>query len=141
MVANVVISVAPTFVERMRTGSKRAELRRRMLKLDSGTIVWVYETSPINSISGYFQVSSVIRVKKESAWADYQKIISVTRSEFEAYVGDLEWVVLVLFDDFYSLSDPLHLCDLKELSKEFHPPQFYAMLKDLKLIRELSFSI
>lgn len=141
MITNSLISIAPKYVDRMRFGRKTIEIRRRMLNLAEDSVVWVYETSPVNSVTGYFKVKTVVREKREIAWAMHSGRMGVSRNEFDSYTEGLERVVLVFFDKFFTLRDPLHLEEIQEKHASFRPPQFYSRLNNDELLMSFALAI
>ena len=60
---DLVISIKPKFLNKIREGSKIWELRKslpiKLLEEDKINKVWVWETSPVSKIVGYFNVTYV----------------------------------------------------------------------------------
>ena len=72
---DILISVRPKFVERIASGEKAAELRRRAPRIQPGCRVWIYTKAPLRGVlkrygshtnhsSGYRAMSSIAILEK-----------------------------------------------------------------------------
>ncbi|TPV93181.1 MAG: hypothetical protein B7733_21690 [Myxococcales bacterium FL481] len=55
----VLLPLRPRFAQAIYRGTKRYELRRRRMRVRSGSIVWIYESAPVGKVTGSFAVKCV----------------------------------------------------------------------------------
>lgn len=91
------ISIHPTYVERIMSGEKRFEFRRAWARTPVDLLV-IYATSPIQRIVAIAEVGRIIRASKSRLWeVARERGAGISRSELFAYLeGKLEGVALEL---------------------------------------------
>jgi|ERR1700722_2426037 len=125
---NILISVEYHYVLKMLEGVKTAEVRRRQLRILSGTRVWVYSKLPRGYVELVATVDEVVSATPWRLWQLYQKRIAITSSDFKAYFQGVDIGCAVLLRDITPLQPAVELNILRRTSKNFHPPQFFKRL-------------
>lgn len=121
-----VLSIRPTYVERILDGRKTIELRRRFpIPLEPGSDVLLYSTSPVQSIVAIASLESVIELAVSWLWRTCGHAAAVTRQEFESYFEGRQRGYALRLDCVRRLAKPIHLSDLARRF-EFSPPQSYC---------------
>jgi predicted transcriptional regulator len=125
---NILISVEYDYVLKMLNGLKTAEVRRRQLRIQPGTRVWVYSKLPRGHVELVATVEKIIAASPRMLWRLYQKRIAITPSEFRTYFRGVDTGCAILLRDITPLRPALELEVLRRTSRNFQPPQFFKRL-------------
>jgi len=125
---NILISVEHDYVLKMLDGLKTAELRRRPLRIQPGTRVWIYSKLPRGQVEVAATVDDVVAASPRKIWELYHGRIAITSTEFRAYLQGVNVACAVLLRDITALQPALKLDTLRETSRNFQPPQFFKRL-------------
>lgn len=123
-----VLSIRPTYVERILAGNKTIELRRRFPSLLAPGIALIYATAPVQAIVASMQVAIVETLNLTTLWRRRGRDAAVTRAEFDAYFDGTERGCALVLRDVVRFPSPIHLTDLADRF-EFSPPQSYCYWK------------
>jgi predicted transcriptional regulator len=124
----LVLSVKPVYVQRILSGEKTVELRRRFPSLSGKCRVLLYSTSPVQAIVCSAELKEVSHHSLQSLWKHFSVAIGVTRQEFNAYFAGVDNGYALRRSKVRALVQPLHLSDLSR-DYAFHPPQSYCYWK------------
>jgi len=124
----ILISVRSEYVNKMLSGKKTVELRRRQVHVTPGTRMWIYSKAPQASILARATVDSVVIASPASIWRKYRTRLGVTYQEFRAYFGSLELGCAILLKNISKLRSEVTLAAFRRKINSFHPPQFYLKL-------------
>ena len=125
---HILISVEYDHVLKMLNGLKTAEIRRRQLRIQPGTRVWVYSKLPRGHVELVATVDEVVAASPRKLWELYQDRIAITASEFRTYLHGVDVGCAILLRDVRPLQPTLKLDTLRRISRTFHPPQFFKRL-------------
>jgi predicted transcriptional regulator len=125
---NILISVEHRYVLKMLSGTKTAEIRRRQLRVQPGTYVWIYSKLPRGHVELTAVVDKVVTASPRKLWSLYQERIGVSRAEFESYLKGVEAGCVILLRDISALQPALDLGTIRRATRDFHPPQFFKRL-------------
>ena len=125
---NILISVEHDYVLKMLGGLKTAELRRRPLRVQPGTRVWIYSKLPRGQVEVVATVDDVVAASPRKIWELYHGRIAITSTEFRAYLQGVNVACAVLLRDITALQPALRLDTLRQTSRNFQPPQFFKRL-------------
>ena len=126
---DVVLSVKPIYSEKIFDGSKTVELRRRFpVAAPSGTIAYIYATSPVKAMIGTAEIRDVLKLPIKQIWREFKSVAFIERDKFEKYFEGLEHGFALVFDDAKAFSRPLPLSELRE-KFGFEPPQSFLYAK------------
>ena len=84
MPKTILISIHPEYAEKILTGEKAFELRRR-LPLEKPERMVIYATAPISAVVGTAEVADMIDLPLSELWKHVRKSAFVTLSEFHEY--------------------------------------------------------
>jgi predicted transcriptional regulator len=139
---DILISVKRKYVTRMLAGEKTIELRRRLLRVNPGTRVWIYSTAPDCLVEALATVSRIVGASPERLWQKYRKKVGVSRAEFRTYFANRKVGYAVVLRDIRALPTAVGLADLRRGSGPFQPPQFFKRLQhDSPTLRMLIWSV
>jgi len=125
---NILISVEHEHAINMLSGIKTAELRRRPLRIQPGTRVWIYSKLPRGHIELVAVADQVVEASPYSLWKRYSSEIAISYCEFQNYCEGVEIACVILLRQIQPLRPALGLAAIRRISKEFRPPQFFKRL-------------
>jgi len=128
-VDDILISIRREYVDKILTGEKTIELRRRSLHVQRGTRVWIYSKAPdaIIQVSGV--IDDIVRASPHQLWCKYRNRTGVSYADFRSYFGDVEIGCAIFLKDIRRLKNEISLSAIRREVQSFRPPQFYAKLK------------
>ena len=99
---DILMSIRPAWVACIRSGSKRAELRRRPVPAETARI-FVYETKPAMRICGWLEELRVEVLPLEELWVRTKDCSCVARTDFDAYYAGLARGAAIFFGRFQAM--------------------------------------
>lgn len=120
----ILMSIKPTFSDRIFSGKKRFELRRTAVRLAEGDIVIVYASSPVKAIVGAFTVSDVKWGAVRQMWTHHGTEFGVSHDEYTSYFDGTDMVYAIEVGDRITI-EPLSLDVLRHRYEGFRPPQSF----------------
>jgi predicted transcriptional regulator/DNA-binding Xre family transcriptional regulator len=122
---DVLFSIRPVHAEKILTGDKTVELRRRFANaVTPGTLALIYSTSPTSALTGSAKIKAVQCTDLRTLWKNHRKGACLDRSDFEAYFAGLERGYAIILDSPRPLERPVGLMELRKRFG-FEPPQSY----------------
>ena len=119
---NLIISIKPQFVEKILSGEKKYEFRRRIYtkKVDK---IYIYQTAPDSKIVAYFKPGKIIKDTPENLWKNFKDVSGTTEEHLMDYLHDK--------DEAYAIE----ITDLKIFENPFVPegikaPQSYKYINN-----------
>jgi len=129
---DLLVSMKPKYAERVLSGNKIVEIRKRFSERWVGCKAVLYSSSPQQAIVGEATVRSVSSGAPEDVWSRFQSGLGCTSSEFSAYVGPAQVVSAVELDDVFPYKEPVSLSQISHLlglEEDLKPPQSYCDLR------------
>ena len=127
MSTTVLLSIKPEFVERIFSGDKQFEFRRRIFKNRNVKRVVIYATAPISKVVGEFEIEEIIETDVSRLWEKTKKYSGIPRKHFVSYFKGLDKGYALRIGKTTIYENPL---ELKNDLKINHPPQFFIYLDD-----------
>ena len=125
-----VLSIRPTYVERILAGEKTIELRRRFPALRSPRqLALIYCTAPIQAIVACATLFEVETLSLTHLWRRRGQQAAVSRAEFDSYFAGREHGCALVLQEVARFTRPMHLTDLARRF-DFSPPQSYCYWKN-----------
>ena len=121
----IIISIHPVFVEKILSGEKKYEYRKRFPK--GVRYMLVYSTSPIKKITALIEIDSVLCDTPQVVWRKTKEHAGVTRDFFAAYFNGRPKAYAVKFKKIQILNRPLLLSHFNRIKAV---PQSYVYLKE-----------
>ena len=124
--SQAIISLKPRYAELILSGDKTVELRNRIVRLQPGTLVWIYATRPMACIVGIAEVGAVVHAGPSEIWRRFGSDICVDRNGFESYIANRKRVSALVLASVKRLGDFVTLDRIRRSVQAFQPPRFYA---------------
>jgi predicted transcriptional regulator len=122
---DVVLSVRPLYSEKILEGKKTVELRRRFpLSAPSGTVAYIYSTSPIRAMVGRTEIESVKKLPVMEIWKKFGKRAQISKPDFDSYFEGLTDGFALAISNARAFSRPIDLAELRDRFG-FEPPQSF----------------
>jgi len=120
-----VLSIKPTYIERILEGRKTIELRRRFPRARAPACVLLYSTSPVQALVGHAVLRDVAHLSVQALWLRFSRAAGVTRTEFDRYFYGVKSGCALRLTDIQVFADPMALKELEDRFA-FSPPQSYC---------------
>lgn len=133
-VENILISLESRYAQSIYLGKKKVELRRRVLNVQAGDVVWIYEKVPVGAITGSASISAIHVASPHKLWRKFGSISGLSRSEFFKYFAGLETACALELTEAKLLPKAVSLAELRSIRNNFQPPQFFLRLQSGKPI-------
>jgi predicted transcriptional regulator len=125
---NFVVSVHPTYAQKIVDGEKTVELRRRFVEnVAPGAIVLIYSTSPIRAITALAVIERVHYLPIEKIWRSYGRAACICRADFDQYFVGAKRGYAILLGGVKRFRRAVTATDLRA-QFGFVPPQSYRYL-------------
>lgn len=124
----VLLSVRSPHVERLLSGSKTVEFRRRPWKVPDGATVLLYGSRGHRAIVGSLVVESTAVGTPSAIWSAHGARSGLTRGEYRDYFAGAAVAVAINVGGVRQLDEPLTLEELRRRSPAFHVPQSYRFM-------------
>ena len=126
---NVILSIKPQFCKLIFDGVKRYEYRKRVFKRGDIEKVYVFASSPICKVIGYFTVDGIINDTVSNVWDMTHKYGGIDRGYYDSYFCGCDIAHAVKIGEAILFSVPI---DPYVKLDNFHAPQNY-MYVDIDL--------
>jgi predicted transcriptional regulator len=125
----LLLSVRPTFAERIIEGTKTAELRRVRPAVRVGQSVLIYGSSPMMALLASAVVERVDAASPEALWGRVRNAAGVTKAEYVAYFAGAANACAIWLGDVTAFEQAIPLRRLRERWPWFRPPQSYCYVR------------
>ena len=88
----ILMSIKPEYVDKIFSGEKKYEYRKRMCKEKIDTII-VYSSSPIQKVVGELKIKQVLYDKKTIIWNTTYKRGGITKIKYDKYYENCDYAV------------------------------------------------
>ena len=123
-----IMSLKPQYVELILSGAKTAELRNRIVRMEPGTVIWIYATRPVGGIVALAELDLVVHDTPAEIWDRYGREICIDRDHFNSYINNRESVSALILSSVRKLKHSVTLDWIRRSIGNFQPPQFYSRL-------------
>jgi predicted transcriptional regulator len=134
----ILISLKPKYADHIFEGTKTVEIRKRRPKVEAGTRVWIYATTPTAALRGYANLAEIETGTPSQIWKNFGLQTGISKDEFEAYLGVSQVAHALLLTDVMEMKKALSLEGIREVVDGFQPPQFYCHLNGTRKLMRLS---
>lgn len=122
---DMVLSIRPPYSDKILSGEKTVELRRRFpVTTAHGTVVYIYSTSPTMAIIGRAEIAEVVRLPISDIWDNYGGLASIEKTEFDSYFSGVDEGYALKFANVRPFPRELKLDELRARFG-FEPPQSF----------------
>ena len=108
--SKILMSIKPEYVDKIFSGEKKYEYRKRMCKEQIDTII-VYSSSPIQKVVGELKIKQVLYDKKSIIWTKTNRYGGITKTKYDKYYENCDYAVAyeiekaILYDKQKDLKD------------------------------------
>ena len=127
---NVILSIKPVFANAILTGKKKVEFRKSIFKKDVEK-VFIYSSSPVKKITGYFTINDIIKDSPQKLWEQFKETAFINEAGFFNYFKDKETGFSICIDSINEF--PMSIDPFEKL-KNFVPPQSFRYCDDLTVL-------
>lgn len=124
----VLLSVRSPHMDRLLSGVKTVEFRRRAWKVPDGATALLYESRDRRAIVGSLTVESTTVGSRSAMWSSYGAKSCLTRQEYRTYFDGATVAVAISVGRVRQLDEPLTLDELRRRRPAFHVPQSYRFM-------------
>lgn len=104
---NMLMSIKPCYAEKILSGEKTIEFRKRKFKpVDR---IYIYETSPVKMVVGYFKYYDVLVKNPLLIWRDNWQRAGMHFKEFEKYYFNSDHAVAILIECVNIFDKPISI--------------------------------
>lgn len=121
----IIIPIKPRYAKMIYSGDKTAELRKRTMSLKTGDVVLLYETAPVQAITGGFVVSGILSGSPRCVWRAAELRACVSLATFDEYFQD-KTATAIFISFAVRLTTPVKLFEMKRLGWWKTPPQLFC---------------
>ena len=121
----ILMSIKPEYVDKIFSGEKKYEYRKRLCKEKIDTII-VYSSSPIQKVVGELKIKQVLYDKKHVIWNKTNKYGGITKIKYDNYYENCGYVVAYEIEKAVLYNKPK---DLKDYNLKA-APQSYVYIKN-----------
>ena len=117
---NLIISIKPKFVQKILSGEKKYEFRRRIYrqKVDK---IYIYQTLPEQGIVAYFTPGEIIKDTPQNLWERFSEVSGTTEDHLLSYLHDLNEAYAIEITD-------LKIYDTPFIPEDIKAPQSYKYI-------------
>lgn len=123
----MLLSVRPNYVEALLNGSKTVELRRTRMRLEPGSKILIYSSSPSRQLVAEASLSHIEENEPAALWEQIGELAGVTRAEYDAYFAGASRAFGLHLRSATPLATPVTLASLRKLLGSA-PPQSFRYL-------------
>jgi predicted transcriptional regulator/GNAT superfamily N-acetyltransferase len=127
---DLVLSIRPTFAERIIKGRKRIEIRRKFSHKWVGASALLYASSPLRQFVGEAIIGEIITSSPERIWSDWKDELGCTLDEFGSYCNGASEVSAIIFKEVKPFKDPIPQIQMEQLvQRDLKAPQSFCEVK------------
>ena len=122
--SKILMSIKPEYVDRIFSGEKKYEYRKRLCKEKIDKII-VYSSSPVKQVVGELKIKNVLYDKKDNIWDKTCMYSGIDRNKYDKYYENCDYAVA------YEIEKAVLYDEQKDL-KDYHiktAPQSYIYIK------------
>lgn len=126
----ILLSMHPTHAERVFSGVKQVEIRKKFSRRWKGRTAVVYGTQPLGSLMGEVVLSEVTSGPPMQIWERHGARVGCSYHEFAGYVGEASEVYAIELSEVRPYLSPVGIPLISYLIREdLRPPQSFLNVK------------
>ena len=106
----ILMSIKPEYVDKIFSGEKKYEYRKRMCKEKIDTII-VYSSSLIQKVVGELKIKQVLYDKKSIIWDKTNRYGGITKTKYDKYYENCDYAVAYEIEKAVLYNKPKDLKD------------------------------
>jgi predicted transcriptional regulator len=130
----LLMSIRPEYAEKLMSGEKRVEIRRKFAKKWKGHRITIYASRPECALVGEGKIEKVVAGEPDFIWEKYHSEIGCSRDDFAKYTDTAKQVYAIVFVDVQRYKEKMpisqlsHLLNVNPSDDYLRPPQSYCTL-------------
>ena len=116
---SVILSIQPEFANKIFNHVKKYEYRKAIFSPNVKK-VYVYSSSPVCKIIGYFIIDEIVQGSPSTVWRKTSKYGGITREYFDDYFDGCDKAYAIKIKSVRLFKQPI---EPKNIIKDFRPPQ------------------
>jgi predicted transcriptional regulator len=138
----VLLSIAAKYAEKVISGEKSIEIRKRFSRKWTGSKASIYACKPVGALVGEATIARVVTGSPEEIWERFSDRIGVSKTEYGAYTGTTGSVYAIELENVTAYQKRIRLDQIKEMMAEtIVPPQsYYGLVNNDKWAAAVSIS-
>lgn len=125
---NLLISIKPTFVEKIISKEKRYEFRKSIFRKKVNKI-FIYSTAPEKKIIGYFEPHKIIKDNPANLWDFFSDEAGISEKDFFKYFEMRNEGYAIKIDNLRIFDNPIDVSCLKD----FNAPQSFKYVNNFEI--------
>lgn len=127
----LLMSIKPKYLEKMKSGIKIIEIRKKFNLKWRGCRVTLYSSSPSQALYGHATIDSVIRGNPDDIWNKHELDIGCTKKEYDGYIDSANQIYAIKLKNYEPYLNPLYLEHVSFLiNADLKPPQSYLSIEN-----------
>lgn len=116
--------IKPIYSEKILTGEKTYELRKRLPTGNVGYIL-IYSTSPIAKVVAYAKVKTMHKEQVNEIWRKVSPFAGINEKDYKDYFGSSNYACAIEFEFVRRFKRPF---SVKEINPDFKVPQSFCYI-------------
>lgn len=125
LMSKVLLSIKPEYVQRILTGEKKFEFRKRLANKPVDIIV-IYATSPVMKIVGEVKVKGILEKAPSVLWEQTKKNAGITRKKYREYFAGCKKAFAYELDEVMKYTNGTNLEEIGI----YQAPQSFVYITD-----------
>lgn len=109
----VILSIRPEFVQKIFSGEKKFEIRRRIWRNSSINLVYIYCTFPVKKVVGCFNIAYICEAPILDVWKVVKNECCLNKKDFLKYFGSQEFGYAIKIKNPLEFIEPIDLISIK----------------------------
>lgn len=126
----ILISIKPIHSNKIYTGEKKFEFRKRAPKRSTSNRVIIYSSYPVSAITGEFTASNLLFLELNELWRETKKYAGISEAFFLEYFKDMKFGYAIEISDQIQYKTPI---EIQSIGIK-HPPQSFMYISTDQLI-------
>lgn len=118
--------IKPIYTERIMSGEKKYELRKRLPNNEIDYIL-IYSTTPVGKVVGYAQVKAVYKKSVHDIWDMVSPLAGISEEDYMDYFNGKENACAIELENVWKFKKPF---SVKEINENFTVPQSFCYVKE-----------
>ena len=132
----ILMAIKTKYAQMIYAGWKRYEYRKRFPINSGHSLILLYETAPVQMITGAFHTGTQERDDIDRIWADTKHVSGLHYTQYYAYWGRDKTGVKIYIDAVYPFKEPIPLSSTNAKG----PPQSYQRIKTMEIHDKVDYS-
>lgn len=131
MQMKAILSIKPEYVERILSGEKTYEFRRRIFKRPEVDTLVIYATMPVGKVVAEAGITGVLESSPEDIWEKTSRHAGISEDRFKAYFHGRNVAYAIGIGDVHAFRRPLTLAEYSpDISRA--PQSFVYIHEDIR---------